>query len=523
MEQVGPLRRRHAAARVDHLQPVGVAVEPADETEGAAVGHRPQRVAGQVPEDLAHLVGIGDEARRGRYEVELQAVAGGHLLAVGEQLHVLGQQAPDVERRAGSLARPGEAQEALDRAVEPVALFEQDVDQAALRGVAGQRARQHLHRAGDRRQRVADLVRQAGGELADRGHAVLHPQLFLHPTPAGQVLEDQDVAAVGAEGVVEPRDREPDVGAVAVVGQLDLDPELPELLAGRRHVGPLAGGDQPRFADRGADQPVVGLPQDRQTGLVDAGDRAGKIGGDQAAADRLDDVAVHDLQVRQVLALHLELTLGAGGVARQERGEQRHGVKAEEMDRQVVGDAPAGDHLGHALHRRQQAGRQRQRERGIEQECEARDGDPGAAAQQGRGNGDDHQVEQRERARHPSQVVHHHGDQQQVAQELDVGVDDQVAAQQPQQGDVEQGGGERRGGEEPRVVRRLGREGVGARQHHQQEWQQHAGHRHHADGDVPAEVAFQCRHQGRFYAGCPIRSSTAPRRGAGTWRSRWCR
>src|SRR5579864_4284446 len=31
MEQVGPLRRRHAAAGVDDLQPVGVAIEPADE------------------------------------------------------------------------------------------------------------------------------------------------------------------------------------------------------------------------------------------------------------------------------------------------------------------------------------------------------------------------------------------------------------------------------------------------------------------------------------------------------------
>ena len=48
----------------------------------------------------------------------------------------------------------------------------------------GTLADEQLHRAGDRGQRVADLVREAGRELADRRHAVLDAQLL--PASASQ-------------------------------------------------------------------------------------------------------------------------------------------------------------------------------------------------------------------------------------------------------------------------------------------------------------------------------------------------
>ena len=53
---------------------------------------------------------------------------------------------------------------------------------------------QHLHRAGDRGERVPDLVRDAGRQLADRRHAVFQPQLRLELLHVGEVLEDQRVA-----------------------------------------------------------------------------------------------------------------------------------------------------------------------------------------------------------------------------------------------------------------------------------------------------------------------------------------
>ena len=38
---------------------------------------------------------------------------------------------------------------------------------------------QDLNRSGHRRQRIADLVRDAGGHLADRGEPLLHPRVAL--------------------------------------------------------------------------------------------------------------------------------------------------------------------------------------------------------------------------------------------------------------------------------------------------------------------------------------------------------
>src|SRR6201996_4624726 len=68
-EKVGTLRLRHATAAVDHLDAAEVAVEAPDQPEGAAVGHGAHGVARQVPEDLADLVGVGEEPRRRRIEV----------------------------------------------------------------------------------------------------------------------------------------------------------------------------------------------------------------------------------------------------------------------------------------------------------------------------------------------------------------------------------------------------------------------------------------------------------------------
>ena len=59
---------------------------------------------------------------------------------------------------------------------------------------------------------LPDLVRQAGGELAHRRHAVLQPHLLLEAPPARQVLEDDDVAALDPLGVGELREREAEIG-----------------------------------------------------------------------------------------------------------------------------------------------------------------------------------------------------------------------------------------------------------------------------------------------------------------------
>ena len=85
----------------------------------------------------------------------------------------------DVHPRRPAALRPRVGEEAADRLVQSLRLAHHDVHQ--LRLLAGQRQllTQHLDRAGHRRQRVADLVGDAGGHLADRGEPLLDARLAL--------------------------------------------------------------------------------------------------------------------------------------------------------------------------------------------------------------------------------------------------------------------------------------------------------------------------------------------------------
>ena len=88
--------------------------------------------------------------------------------------------------------RPGVRQKAADRIVQPIRLADHDVHQ--LRLIAGQRqlVAQNLNRPRHRRQRVADLVRDAGGHLSDGGKALLHARFALFPPRIGDVTERED-------------------------------------------------------------------------------------------------------------------------------------------------------------------------------------------------------------------------------------------------------------------------------------------------------------------------------------------
>ena len=108
MEEVGALLLGHAAAGVDHLQAVAVAGRgrPTD----AAGCRRPAWRAGSCAPGSRRSGSPGRDRRTGAPTAgsrsSSQAVAVGDLLAVLEQLEVLGEQARDVEARRSS-ARAG--------------------------------------------------------------------------------------------------------------------------------------------------------------------------------------------------------------------------------------------------------------------------------------------------------------------------------------------------------------------------------------------------------------------------------
>ena len=75
---------------------------------------------------------------------------------------------------------------------------------------------QHLRRAADRPEGVADLVGEMRGHLPDRGELLLGPHLVLQALDLGQVLEHEEVARLGGLGGLQGRDRDPDVDPLAV-------------------------------------------------------------------------------------------------------------------------------------------------------------------------------------------------------------------------------------------------------------------------------------------------------------------
>ena len=82
--------------------------------------------------------------------------------------------------------------------VQPIRLAQHDVHQLRLLGGQRQLVAQDLDRPGHRRQRIADLVGDAGGHLADRRQPLLHARLAVALLQLGDVLEREEEAALAA-------------------------------------------------------------------------------------------------------------------------------------------------------------------------------------------------------------------------------------------------------------------------------------------------------------------------------------
>ena len=97
-----------------------------------------------------------------------------HFGAVAQQQRRIVQRAAGVEARDLEPLRPRVCEKRSDRRVQPLRLAQHDVHQLLLLGAERQLLAQDLNRPRHRRQRIADLVRDAGGHLADRREPLLN-------------------------------------------------------------------------------------------------------------------------------------------------------------------------------------------------------------------------------------------------------------------------------------------------------------------------------------------------------------
>ena len=168
---------------------------PRAEAQPAAVGHRPQAVGRQVPDDLPHLA-----LRRPRTRPAASGTSTSttwscpHLGAVAQQQGRVLQHRPQVQPRDAEPLGPRVGQEAADRLVQPLRLAQHDVHQLRLLAVERQFLAQDLDRSRHRRQRVADLVGDARRHLADGRQPLLQARVALEPPDRRHVLEGEQEA-----------------------------------------------------------------------------------------------------------------------------------------------------------------------------------------------------------------------------------------------------------------------------------------------------------------------------------------
>ena len=263
---------RHARAIVVHLENHRVflrVVPGADDQRSAAVGaeHRLFGVDDEIEQDLLNLVRVGEDAGQAGGE-RLEDVDVAQPLFVAAQRERLAHHLVEVDHRPRGVALAREGQEVPD---DPggALRFGEDGVEAALRRLVHLALREAFGPGQDRRQRIVQLVRDAGDRLAERGELFGLQQLVIEI--ARLVLEPLALADVAHQ-------------------RLDAQRRAIRVLGVRRHLDPherAIGATQPQqvIGDRAvAPQPLekqlTRLRIDEEIDLEGSDLIAGRVGGE---------------------------------------------------------------------------------------------------------------------------------------------------------------------------------------------------------------------------------------------------
>src|SRR5262245_4742524 len=308
---------------------------------------------------------------------------------LGHPVHEHGQ-ADQGEAQPG---RPGQLEEPLDDLVDALQLARHHAHEPLAIVLVVEPPAEVAAEGQDRGQGVLDLVRQPGGEGAERGEAVRAAQLALEVAHGGEIAEhgdDAEVLAVaalerrraqldGQGGARAPAQRQRDVGDRRAAGE-GLHQDVAHLRGPGEHLRAVAPDG---FAGE--------EPAEQLGGGVDGDDPAVQVHGDDAVRDRGEDAVGVALEVGQLLEPSFELgvRLLQGRPLLVEL--RRHVVEGHRQSPDLVArrgldaldELAAGDGAGPRLERLHRSGDPPRHQRG---------GDP---AQQQRGHGQQEQLEPR--------------------------------------------------------------------------------------------------------------------------------
>src|SRR5262245_9779608 len=118
----------------------------------------------------------------------------GNFAGQAEQLHHFADRSRHVEYGDTPFLGPDETEKVFDRLGQALRLRDDDLHQAALRRSDRELVGKNLDGAGDGGEGIADLMRDAGGELSDSGKLLVESRLALEFLHFRQVLEEQKQA-----------------------------------------------------------------------------------------------------------------------------------------------------------------------------------------------------------------------------------------------------------------------------------------------------------------------------------------
>ena len=267
--------------------------------------------------------------------VDVDRVPVVHLGAVPQQQRRVVERAPDVEPGDREPLRPRVRQKRSDRRVQPLGLAQHDVHQLLLLGAERQLLAQDLDRAGHRRERIADLVRDAGRHLADGREPLLDPRIALELLDVGHVLERHEKPGAPA-GRLEMRRAQADVDLASPIGRsvAELEAAGPARRSAPHRAAATSGAGNCSTSATG--RPTARLERqagDGFGGAVEGQDPLQPIGGRQAARQAVDDVLIERLEIGDLGRGLLEPRPGRPHAVGQRAAQERDGEEAEQVQR----------------------------------------------------------------------------------------------------------------------------------------------------------------------------------------------
>ena len=264
-------------------------------------------------------------------------------------------------------------------------------------------------------------MRDAGGELADGGHAVFEPQLGLELFHLGEVLEDQRVAGRLAVERRERRRGEADAPLRAADSEILFAAHHGAARHQIARAVPFVDGKETEVGDVPAEHARHSGLQNLTCGRIH--ERRGAVARKrhQTGRDRFDDVLVERAQLREVLPISIKLLGRLLQLLGDVRREQRRCVEAG----QVRGDVEVDARRGPSRHRQERLLRQRDdvevhqvAQHAVQDRGARRRKQSAAPIEQHRRGDDRDQIQKRERRIEAAGKVNEQRLDQQIARDL---------------------------------------------------------------------------------------------------------